>query len=549
MSRAPWPGIFFVGEDALIERNVIRVTTRREEVAGREIEGITASAGLGGLQLGGACERVRVINNLIQRGIGNGITLGNIQIVDEEEDRVVVVHAWYVNADDPCGPCRDGSLHIPPRLTVGDDGGGTREESAGDLSEIYIEGNRIQDMGLCGIGVVGFFDLQGIDEFISVERLSIIGNEIRRCLRRPLDPVPSGMIDSMGYGGIALADVEHLVVLDNVIEDNGPNYLEPICGIFVLHGEGIDISRNRIRNNGASTTQSPNDAKEGRRGGINVVYGIAPTESVTIDGQQYPVQNGVPAIRVHENIVSVPLGQALSLTALGPVLVVGNQLTSSGMIMNSSSPQPSFFASTVAIWNWGISTEFNGQLLSFNALREGQTGRVRGSRVTDEAVILPQEGLDDLLFGRYLANGNVLFSNNQCVLDLRETGRSISVTSLFILSIDDIGFHNNQCDCHLVDDFVISHAFLFGGSVRMSDNRLKEDLNKAVYSAISMGLMNATTNNQATHCVIVSGIPGVKVDSGNKIVLQILNESDRCRRLNPFDDTDTTFGRATRFLG
>ena len=536
-----WPGIFFVGEDGLIENNVIRVKSAREEAAGIAIEGIQASAGLGGLQLGGTSERIRVINNLIQGGIGNGIILGSMQIIDEAGNDVGGFIGWVVNADDPCSPCKPGDVFIPPRGA--EDEGGTRQVSAGDLYEIYIERNRILDMGLNGIGVIGFFNLDAADEFISVERLTITGNEIRHCLQRPLSDTPPAMINSMGYGGISLADVEYLVVWDNIIEDNGPNHLEPICGIFILHGEGIDISRNRILNNGVKTNQPANSAKVGRRGGINVVFGVAPTVPVTIGRQQFPEQDGVPAIKVHDNIVSVPLGQALSLTALGPVSVVGNQFISHGMILQRNPPSPTFFASTVAIMNLGVSNEFYWQLLAFNALRAGHVKPATSATVTGSTVFIPQPGIDDLRFGQYLANGNVLFSNNQCVLDLLETGQSLSMSSIVILSLDDVGFHNNQCDCSLLDDLVLSQVILFGLSVRMSDNRLKEGIFNALYSAITFGYMNATTNNQTTHCIIVSGLSNLKVDTGNKVFLQIFGKDDYCNPFALIRDSANSFGQ------
>ncbi|MCP4401359.1 MAG: hypothetical protein GY801_29175 [bacterium] len=525
MSDIPgtWPGIFFVGEDAWIKNNVIRVQPGRQ---GDDVSAnnAIASAGLGGLQLGGTSERVRVMNNLIQGGLGNGITLGSIQSIDKAGNEIGGFVGWVINADDPCRPCKPGDIFIPPR--EGEDEDGIRQVSAGSLDEIYIECNRILDMGLNGVGVIGFFDLDATDEFISVKRLSIIGNEIRRCLQRPIAPIPTEMIDDMGYGGIALADVEYLVIQDNIIEDNGLDHLDPICGVFILHGVGIDISNNRIFNNGAKTNKPDRPVKDGRRGGINIVYGVTPTEQVIISRQEFPRQNGVPAVRVHGNIVSVPLGRALSLTALGPVSVIGNQFTSRGMVLKPTSP--TFTASTVAIMNLGISNEFYGQLLAFSTLREGQVEFVTRAAVTENAVIIPQEGLDDRRIGQYLANGNVLFSDNQCVLDLLETGLSLSVSSMFIFSLDDIGFHNNQCDCSLLDDFVISQAILFGLSMRMNANRFKEGVGNALYSAVTLGMLNMTTHNQATHCLLIRGFQSMVVNHPNTVFLEGLTEAFSC---------------------
>ena len=58
-------------------------------------------------------------------------------------------------SEDPCFPCR------PPDLTdePDPDNPDIRFESAGDLYEIKIAGNRITDMGINGIGVVRFFNL------------------------------------------------------------------------------------------------------------------------------------------------------------------------------------------------------------------------------------------------------------------------------------------------------------------------------------------------------------------------------------------------------
>src|SRR6185503_5774815 len=81
---SPWPGIFFQGDDALIERNEIRVDTRAFLQRAVALSAVVASAALGGLQIGGGSERVRILDNLIEGGIGNGITLGSVRIVNSD---------------------------------------------------------------------------------------------------------------------------------------------------------------------------------------------------------------------------------------------------------------------------------------------------------------------------------------------------------------------------------------------------------------------------------------------------------------------------------
>lgn len=513
-ARTEWAAVYLVGDDCVIEGNSIYVVTDDSFFDKVDVpepfldpgrfDAHDASSARGGLHLGGGCDRVRVINNLIVGGVGDGITLGS---VDEKGDgKVIVIYVpwWPVGKDK--ADCDPNPGHIGGGVIFVQ---GTEKIAGAPLNDILIERNRIFNMGRNGIGIDAFFDLEKADELISVENLTVIGNRIQHCLNRPLAEIPASLTDSMGYGGIALADVDNLVARDNFIEDNGPDYTEPVCGIFVLHGDGIEISRNRIRNNGARNNKPSASAENGRRGGINVVFGVAPRVEISAtapgisNNLSAPFSNGVPAIKIHENIVSVPLGQALSLVALGPVSVVGNQLTSLGMVMQQTSP--TFFAATVMIFNLGLSNELWLQALSFLVVQQGQINTPKQPGAVDANGNLVQAGLDDERLGQYLANGNVLFTNNQCQLNLLEKGLSIALTSILILSLDDIGFHNNQCDCDLFDDFVFSQALLFGMSVRASDNRFKEPLLNALYSASTFGWINMTTDNQATHCLLIRG--------------------------------------------
>ena len=520
-----WPALFLAGEDSLIEENYIHVESENR------IEGVEvlpaldpiflarATDAIGGMQLGGGCERIRVIGNVIVKGLGTGIVLGSLLVttsggepLPEQPERPI----------DDCGDCGPGDTvttqPADPETTIG---------SAGPLYDILIEGNRIFHMGLNGIGVVTFFSLEEIDEFISVTRLIIKQNEIRRCLWRVLaENFP--MRNSMGYGGIALADVEHLTIRDNFIIDNGPDFREPVCGIFVLHGEGIDISRNHVLNNGAKPTAPPAGSppvKRGQRGGINIVFAVAPTVEIGILGTTVPAHAGFPAARIHDNIVTVPVGRALTVNAVGPVSVQGNQFTSNGVDLDITA---TLVAGTVFILNLGITSEFFLQLFVFALVNSGSPPSGPAGR----------PGLDDAGLGLTLNNGNVLFNDNQVSLNLVETGFSLSLSSILILSLDDVGFQNNQCECNLFDDFVLTHALIAGVSVRVSDNRFKDpslldfvrDL-KFPFSAITVGiLMNTTTDNQSTHCLWIIGLPNLTVDHSN-VSLEMLSNPRACCEL------------------
>ncbi|MGB5641126.1 MAG: DUF6519 domain-containing protein [Sedimenticolaceae bacterium] len=512
----PWPGVYLRGDDGLLEHNRI-VTGPRNQALGIDddltaadgepiglntvlvdaIQPQASEAGRGGLQIGGGSERVDVIDNRIAGGIGNGITLGSLIEIDDQGNFLGRTPGWVVNRLDPCDPCAPGDGFQPPPQQPGD----PRFVSEGALYDLRIERNRIEHMGMNGIGVVAFFDLDEEDEFISVVRLAILDNRIRQCLRRTLAPIPQAMRRLMGYGGIALADVEYLRLYDNVIEHNGPDQRQTVCGVFALHAAGFDACRNRIRNNGAKTAEGEDDVMQGPRGGIVIIFALPGIDSIEVLGNFRPRQNGVPAIRIHDNQISQPLGQALFLQALGPVSVQGNQLASQGIIMDAA--EPSFWASTVWIFNLGWSNEFYLQSFVFTGVTSdpGDPGALPSIR--DNFTPEGSGGLDDNAIGRYMANGNVSFTNNQVLTDLTETQVDFAISSTLIISLDDVTVQNNQFDCDYLIDLLFSNLIAVGMTVRIQDNRFKESLFVTLFSSIGFGLIfNNTSDNQATHCVI-----------------------------------------------
>src|SRR5262249_33434917 len=99
--------------------------------------------------------------------------------------------------------------------------------------------------------------------------------------------------------------------------------------------------------------------------------------------------------------------------------------------------------------------------------------------------------------------GNVMFHGNQVVLDLEQAGASSALTSITIISLDDVSFEDNQCDCNLLVDWVIAQAAILAFSVRAVGNRFKEPRRNAFFSAYTYGRpLNCTSQNQATHCIV-----------------------------------------------
>ena len=195
------------------------------------------------------------------------------------------------------------------------------------LYAIRIEENEIRNMGANGVGMIAFFNLQTIGLLLTVEDLTIYRNLIENCLLQMPGEIPERMRSQMGYGGISLAGADNLNVRENRIQNNGRSHTEPVCGVFVLFGENVDISDNHIVVNGPRTSAIIGDAHPGQRAGIYVGMTLKKLALELFEGAESLFLDGIPAIKIHDNVVVQPLGQALYLLALGPVSVVGNHLT------------------------------------------------------------------------------------------------------------------------------------------------------------------------------------------------------------------------------
>ena len=522
----PFAALFSAADDVLIERNHLTVDGRETAAGGPPNPGQVV-AGRGGLQLGGGSERVRVINNLIEGGIGHGITLGHLIQVGGNNPGGIIV--WVIDPNDPCDPCNPGDVVII--VIPGDD---SHVESAGALYDILIERNRIYDMGLCGVGVVGFFAPE-TKQMITVVGLTIIGNRIRRCLRRPIAVPPASMTGLVGYGGIAVAAVQDFVVRDNEIADNGPSQLEAVCGIFALQVEGADIDRNHVLRTGAKNSEPAANAKPGMRGGIVLGLALSPPESslflaandLAAVAVARPRPRQLHAARVHDNVVLHPLGRALMINAIGPVSVQGNRLVSQGMPPRGVD----IIGSAVWLVNLGVSGEVPLRLLVslFAGMVQLLTSSGTGTLSLSCAAARTRDP-NDALLRPFLPSGKTLFNDNQVTLDLTGTGQALCAAAVFGVSLDDIGFADNQCDADLDDQVLATNILLAALTVRMPDNRISEGWVNAAYSAMTLGFLNATTNNQSTHCIYATAFRAdLLVNTGNVALLAGFCP-DLCRR-------------------
>lgn len=523
------PAVFLAGTRLLIEGN--EITAAESDASLR--------TPLGGLQIGGGSSEVEIRRNRIEGGNGTGIALGSYGYVPAQvRSSIDELTGWY-RAYRP-GPVAGG------RLTIGDAGcihpdpdpQPPKDPETGDplvpvsdgpLTDVRIVDNEISAMGANGIAVTRFFDLEDDPVLLTTDRLTIEDNRIHGCLRLELLPFPEPLRRRAAWGGIALADGEYLIVRRNTIEDNGRNHLEPICGLFVLFGEGIAVDGNRILRNGPPT-EAEGGLDPGRRGGVVVGLALARGEELPpgrIFKRLGDRQDGVPALRVHDNVVVTHAGRALEALAVGPVTVADNQLTAHGSPFRAEDSIPGGIAGGAGVSVKGRAAVAPNPVAAFLGLLGGGVVSLVNLGVSNELYLqlLGLSGLgllDDLEFDpgdeerASFFGGNLLFHDNQVVFDALRPETSALLSAVLLLSLDDVSAEGNQSDCHLEIDFLATNLLALGWSVRAADNRFKEGFFTALLSAVTVGLFNATTNNQGTHCFWAIGPAALRVVEGNR---------------------------------
>ena len=480
--------IFLIADDVLIERNQILCPTGTRRV----------TRPLGGIHIGGGSERVQIRRNLIQGGNGNGITLGSIRWVPERDFRDVAGAPGAVFDPGNKGPFgftivigEDGCPHVDPNPPdPGDPDNPLVPVSDGDVVDVRIIDNEIALMGMNGIATVQV-PLRPPIMVITVRQLLVELNYIHDCMFLQMRRFPMAGVLTIGFGGISLSACERLEARLNRIEHNGTRFTDPICGIFIRHGEGILIENNTIIENGPSP-QPGLAFSMGTRGGI-ILSMVEVPELETLVNDRPVIEVGVPAARVHDNVVVAPTGGALWMMARGPVSVHGNQFTSRGfaaMIAGDAAGNPIIAAllllqalsgTVVTIFNLGVSLDL---LTAAGGLAAGGFTKF-GTLAT-----------------RPLSRtGAVLFNDNQVMFETALRESPLLWTSTMIYSLDDVSYGGNQTACRLGSPMVTGAA-LIAWTVRATANRFTETPRRAILSALTLGVMNTTAHNHSTHCVV-----------------------------------------------
>ncbi len=524
-----WPAIFSRGDDILLQGNIVEVLPANgippaptvppalpdaNAPAGVNTPPpavVMASATRGGIQLAGGSDRVRVLDNTIRGGIWNGITLGSLQL--EGSDGAVDIPD-DPTLRDPCFPCRPGDHTEPENPPPG-----RRYVSAGDLYDIVIGCNRISDMGMCGISVVRFFDVLNGGDLIGVYGLRIADNLITRCMRRDVAQPRDAMQWLAAYGGITLAIAADLRILRNEIVHNGRNHLDPICGVYAILVMGLQIDDNRILGNGARNAEPVAQAKNGIRGGVHVWFALPSIGQAKGALDDVGFKRGtrlfgsVQACAMRDNVIEAPLGRAVTFLALGHVVVARNRLVTMGYTGRGLD----LLAATVFIGNFGISNEWTEDLIRmFGEDLVGGGIRQDPCRDAKRFGVFGADGRMSRPLVSWWASGKTLFTENQVTLDLIDEPLGFGLTSVVIFSLDDCRMTDNQVELSTSATFFALDAMLFGGSVHEADNRLSEAVMHVWLSSLSIGVMNTTTDNQATHCLLaLAAIPSLRMFKHN----------------------------------
>jgi hypothetical protein len=370
---------------------------------------------------------------------------------------------------------------------------------------------------MMGSGIVTELSLLEMAKLADVEYLTISDNQIVACAAAP-DVALSASV-KVG-GGLALIGVFSTRIAGNFVAANGGGK-SPACGVFLLDGSDIDLDGNTIVENGVAEAGAEPTAYQA---GIAAQYvygnflGVGKTDSAKL---------GYPALRLHDNRVICPAGQALSVVASGSVQVDGNTLATRETMDQPSSP---FVfgekGGCVFIFNLGLPVWLSDLALLLQMLTSGQT-----------SLHLEDTGQLEGAFAQF-PDGRVLFHNNQVTFDTQRVEEVASlgkldnqwaarawnaaVFSALFLSLDDVSLAGNQFQATVPLYMMIGlqkyqqgqipatdliaywlkfvHVGSLATAIRANSNGLTERLYSNAVSYVSAAsAMNVTTSNEATH--------------------------------------------------
>jgi hypothetical protein len=512
----------------------------------------------GGIQVRGSSEKIRIARNTIRGGLGHGITLGS----------VIWQHAASPLRREGAGKAQTKKEGLFTVVT-GDLGAGFDEPAGthftpfdeGTLKDLAIADNHIEGMSTNGISILTVLGLQihpaDPTDLMEIEGLSIERNTIKNNVLFPSASVkvrtdvlpfpgartPEGSVQPAGialpvvpFGGIVLGVVSGgATIRNNVITDNNTSDVLPMNGIFVLAGDAIDITGNRIAANGAHAvagSEGENDLARGVRAGIAVMLAGAGMLNATTDIDQTLVvespfeeaktlDTGRFSLRVHKNNVQQPEGRALHAVVTGPTSIDHNFFSSRGNHGAEIPAEEFAVGDVVFVQNLGAPWEVvdidlvarDDSVPNHPKFRDFVTPNGTRTYLFNTMAVSPRR-----LLG---AGGGVLFTNNQVIYDWNVAvlphgngaQAPLSFFSVVVLSLDHVTLVSNQFALRLsgvtpttpppdvnITQPLLSQVLAGGGTVQAAHNRCSEPVTSMPISLITGGeMLNITAFNQGTH--------------------------------------------------
>jgi len=483
----------------------------------------------GGIQIIPPSAYVEIADNTIIDGQGPGIRLGG-----GDKTAADYAAAYYkVDAEVSQPAAKKAKAAAGNAIPVGSYAPKTNQIPAA-IKNVTIARNLIGRMA--GSGIITDTSLVSPGQLGDVEELSIVENQIVFCSLVP--DVTLSAASQVG-GGIAAIGLFSTQIRDNFIAGSGFGK-QPACGIFILDGSDIEIAGNVVVENGVT---------EGQEKPLFYQAGIAAQlvfGNFLLNSGGAPL-NGYPALRLHDNQVVCPAGQALTVSAIGGVSIDGNTFATRERMSQPSNPLDfGVKGSCVYVLDMGVPVWNPNAALLIQSLLAKQTAL----HVDD--FLSPQAALANF------PDGRVLFHNNQVWFNtgIKETVKSLgnldsqfaqrawdaATFSAFFFSLDDLSISGNQFQAtvplYLQDlsqsytqkglDLGLYFAYLFkfiqvgalGTTIRATGNGLSELFASNYISLDTLaGLMNVTTSNEATHAIVAFGPNPANTAAANNLSL------------------------------
>ncbi len=477
------------------------------QVNGRDIQILHNRILGGGIQVIPPSSTVEIDDNTILNGMGPGIQLGG-----GNKTALDFVKMYQETTGNMSGNPASGISNYPSHGI----------SYVAGIRYVTISNNLIGKM--VGSGIITETSLVEARKLGDVDVASIHDNQIIACCKAP--DVVLNNTSSVG-GGIAVIGLFGSQIQDNFIFENGLTR-QTACGIFILDGSDIEISGNTILENGSNEDQAQPDSYQAGIAAQHVYGNFLGTIS---KGNAAGGLLGYPALRIHGNQVVCPTGQALTVMAMGGVVVDGNTFSTRERKKQPTSPLNfGEKGACVYILDMGMPVWLPGAAVLWQMMSTGQTNIHQDyQKINASSASLP--------------DGRVLFNNNQVTFNTTEEevvtslgpldsgwaqrAWAAATFSTLIISLDDISLNGNQFQAtvplyvqdgyqklqnkqitveelwaYLVKFIQVGTA---GTVIRADGNGIEERLySNYVSYASNASTMNLTTSNEATHALVTN---------------------------------------------